>query len=105
MIQSRTKATDLNDGGGVGGGALWLAKDLNGTDVGDLKQLMMVGLLWIDGKRCCSGAGVAFGRQTSMLAPSIATEPMPSTNDDLPNVNTSSVTLIWTIGTVTNAIL
>lgn len=95
-------ASDRNEGYG---GATWLVIDLNGIAVGDLKQLLMVVLFWIDGKRCCSGDDVAFGRLTLMLVPSTGTELEPSINDDRPNACTSSVTLIWTKGTVTNATL
>lgn len=99
MTQRPKKSYYPDEGGG---GALWLVIYLNGTAVGDLMQLLMVVLLWNDGKRRCSGDDVAFGRRTLMLGPSTWTELEPLTNDDLLNASTSSVTLIWTRGTVTN---
>lgn len=99
MNQRQPKSSDLDEGGGE---AMWLATDLNGIAVGDLKQLMMVVLLWIDGKLRYSGDDVAFGRLTLMLALNTGTVLEPWTSDDLQNASTSSVTLIWTRGTATN---
>lgn len=99
MTQRRTKASDQDEGGG---GVLWLAIYWNGIAAEDLKQLMMIVWVWIDGKRCCSGDDVAFDRLTLMLGPNTGTELEPSINGDLPNASTSSVTLIWTKGTEMN---